>query len=74
MGSLRVCPGTTVRLICSHDGVELTRCEIGAPIECSTTATHSITPSDALCGTFTINMVSAINQPTMMSTLVLSAD
>ncbi len=70
-GSLRVCPGTTVSLTCSHDGVELTRWEIGAPIECSAGAFHSTNPSNALCGTFTINMVSAMNQPTRMSTLVL---
>ncbi len=66
-----VCPGTTISLTCSHDGVELTRWEIGAPIGCSGVASHSTNPSGALCGTFTINMVSAMNQHTRMSTFVL---
>ncbi len=71
-GALQVCPGTTVSLTCSHDSTgDLTRWEIGAPIGCSTTATHSTSPSDTMCGSFTINMVSAMNQPTRMSTLVL---
>ncbi len=70
-----VCPDTTVSLTDSHDSTrDLTRWAIGAPIVCSGTATHSTNPSDTLCGTFTINMVSAMNQPTRMSTLVLSAD
>ncbi len=74
-GALQVCPGTTVSLNCSHDSAgDLTRWEIGAPIECSTVATHSTNPSDALCGTFTINMVSASNQPTRMATLVFPVD
>ncbi len=74
-GSLQVCPGTIVSLNCSHDSTgDLTRWEIGAPIRCSTIATHSTTPSDAVCGTFTINMVSAMNQPTRMSTLVFPVD
>ncbi len=73
-GALQVCPGTTVSLTCSHDGVELTRWEIGAPIGCSPVASHSTTPSDALCGNFTISMVSAMNQATRMSTLVLPVD
>ncbi len=73
-GSLQVCPGTIVSLTCSHDGVELTRWDIGTPIGCSTIAVHTVNPSDALCGAFTINMVSAMNQPTRMSTLVLPVD
>ncbi len=41
-GSLQVCPDTTVGLTCSHDSTgDLTCWEIGAPIVCSTTATHS---------------------------------
>ncbi len=71
---LQVCPGTTVSLTCSHDGIELTRWEIGAPIECAAIVHHSTNPSDALCGTFTVSMVSAMNQPTRMSTLVLPVD
>ena len=71
-GSLQVCPGTTVSLTCSHDGVELTRWDIGAPIECSAIAYHSTNPSNTICGTFTINMVSAMNQPTRTSTLILA--
>ncbi len=71
-GSLLVCPDTTVSLTCSHDSTsDLTRWEISAPIGCDTIALHSTNPSDALCGSFTINMVSAMNQPTRMSTLVL---
>ncbi len=74
-GALQVCPGTTVSLNCSHDSTgDLTRWEIGAPIGCSGTATHSPMPSNLMCGTFTINMVSAMNQPTRMSTLVLAVD
>ncbi len=73
-GSLRVCPGTTVSLNCSHDSVEATLWEIGAPIGCSGTASHTATPSDALCGTFTINMVSAEDQPTRTSILLLPVD
>ncbi len=73
-GSLQVCTDTTFSLTCSHDSVELTRWVIGAPIVCSGTATHSTNPSDTMCGTFTINMVSAMNQPTRMSTLVLPVD
>ena len=74
-GALQVCPGTTVSLTCSHDSPnDLTRWEIGAPIVCSTIAIHSTNPSNTLCGTFTISMVSAMNQPTRMSTLVLPAD
>ncbi len=74
-GALQVCPGTTVSLTCSHDGlVDLTRWEIGASIGCAAIAFHSTTPFDALCGTYTINMVSAMNQPTRMSTLVLPVD
>ncbi len=70
-----MCPGTTVSLTCSHDSTgDLTRWEIGAPIVCSGTATHTTNPSDALCGIFIINMVSAMNQPTRMSTLVLPVD
>ncbi len=35
-GALQVCPGTTVSLTCSHDSTgDLTRWEIGAPIECA---------------------------------------
>ena len=74
-GALQVCPDTTISLTCSHDGAgDLTRWEIGAPIGCSTINLHSTNPSDALCGTFTINMVSAMNQPIRMSTLVLPVD
>ena len=74
-GALQLCPGTIVSLTCSHDSTgDLTRWEIGAPIECSAIAVHSTTPSSLMCGTFTINMVSAMNQPTRTSTLVLSAD
>ncbi len=63
-GALQVCPDTTVSLTCSHDSTgNLTRWVIGAPIECSGTATHTTTPSDALCEIFTISMVSAMNQP-----------
>ncbi len=70
-----VCPNTTVSLTCSHDSTrDLTRWAIGAPIVCSGTATHSTNPSNALCGMFTINMVSAMNEPTRMSTLVLPVD
>ncbi len=69
-----MCPDTTVSLICSHDGVEVTRWEVGAPIGCSAVASHSTTTSDATCGMFTVNMVSAMNQPTRMSTLVLPVD
>ena len=66
---------TTVSLTCSHDSTgDLTRWEIGAPIGCSTVSLHTTTQSDALCGTFTINMISAMNQPTRMSTLVLPVD
>ncbi len=74
--ALQVCPGTTVSLTCSHDGFGLTRWEIGAPIGCAGTATHSTpTSSDSLCGNFTINMVSADDQPALrMSTLVMSID
>ena len=72
-GALQLCPGTTVSLTCSHDSTsDLTRWEIGAPIECTAIATHSTTPSDALCGIFIINMVSAMNPPTRMSTLILA--
>ncbi len=74
-GALQVCPGTTVCLNCSHESTsDLTRWEIGAAIGCSGVAVHSTIPSNTVCGTFTINMVSAMNQPTRMSTLVLSAD
>ncbi len=73
-GSLLVCSGTTVSLTCSHDGVEVTRWEIDAPIGCTAIAPHTTTPADLLCGTFTINMVSAMNQPTRTSTLVLPVD
>ncbi len=74
-GALQVCPGTTVSLTCSHNSTaDLTRWVIGAPIECSAAVIHSTTQSDALCGTFIINMVSAMNQPTRMSTLVLPVD
>ncbi len=70
-----VCLDTTVSLTCSHDSTgDLTRWAIDAPIVCSGTATHSTNPSNTLCGTFTINMVSAMNQPTRMSTLVLPVD
>ncbi len=73
--ALQVCPGTTVSLTCSHDSsIDLTRWVIGAPISCSGTAIHSTIPSDTLCGTFIINMVSAMDQPTRMSTLVLPVD
>ncbi len=72
-GSLQVCPGTTVSLTCSHDNTgDQTRWEIGAPIGCSATATHSANSGIATCGTFTINMVSAMNLPTRMSTLELA--
>ncbi len=71
-GALQVCPGTTVSLTCSYDSTgTLTRWEIGAPIRCSTISLHSTNPSDTMCGTFIINMVSAMDQPTRMSTLVL---
>ena len=74
-GALQVCPGTIVSLTCSHDSIgDLTRWVIGAPIVCSGAAIHTTNPSGALCGTFTINMVSAVNQPTRMSTLVLAVD
>ncbi len=68
---------TTVSLTCSHDSTgDLTRWVIGAPIGlgCSAVVIHSTNPSVATCGTFTVNMVSAMNQPTRMSTLVLPVD
>ena len=72
-GALQLCPGTTVSLTCSHDSTsDLTRWEIGAPIECTAIAPHTTNPSIALCGNSTINMVSAMNQPTRMSTLILA--
>ena len=75
-GALQLCPGTipSASLTGSHDSTgNLIRWEIGAPIVCSTVATHSTNPSDALCGTF---IISALNQPTAlrMSTLVLPVD
>ena len=74
-GALQVCPGTTVSLTCSHDSTsDLIRWEIGAPIECIAFVAHSTNPSISLCGSFIINMVSAMNQPTRMSTLVLLVD
>ncbi len=74
-GALQVCPGTTVSLTCSHDGTgDQTRWEIGAPIECVGGAFHTTNPSDSVCGAFTINMISAMNQPTRMSTLDLLVD
>ena len=74
-GAFQVCPGITVILTCSHDSTgDLTRWVIGAPIGCSTVNLHSANPSDSLCGTFTINMISAMDQPTRMSTLVLPVD
>ena len=74
-GSLQVCPGTTVSLTCSYDNTsDLTRWEIGPPIDCIAFVAHSTNPSIALCGSFIINMVSAEDQPTRMSTLVLPVD
>ncbi len=73
-GALQVCPGTTVSLTCSHDGVELTRWEIGPTIDCTAVVAHTTNPGDATCASFTVNMVSDSSQPTRVSTLVLPLD
>ncbi len=70
-GALQVCPGTTVSLTCSHDGVSLTRWEIGPTIDCTAVVAHTTNPGDATCASFTVNMVSNSSQPTRVSTLVL---
>ncbi len=74
-GALQVCPGTTVSLTCSHNSTStLTLWEISAPIECAAGVFHTTNPGTATCGSSTINMVSAMNQPTRMSTLVFPVD
>ncbi len=74
-GSLQVCPGTTVGLRCSHDGVvDLSRWRVTPPLpmDCNTAITHTASPnSEAVCGPFTVSMISANSERLRMSTLEL---
>ncbi len=77
-GNLQVCPGTSVSLTCSHNSsVDLTRWGITPALtpDCNTVITHTATAnSEALCGPFTVTMISARNEPTRRSTLELVID
>ena len=72
---LQVCPDTTVSLTCSHDSTgDLTRWRVTPrlPMDCDTAITHTASPnSKGSCGPFIVSMISARNEPTMMSTIEL---
>lgn len=67
-----MCPVTPVDLTCSHDSaIDATRWDISAPIDCAAVVSHSANPSSVMCGPFTVSRVSASDQSTRTSTLVL---
>ncbi len=68
-----MCPGDSVSITCTHDNSagEQTQWVITGTVECEVIVSH-VTRADAVCGPFTISMISNNNGPTVNSTAVSS--